>query len=66
MCDPIASRVVTCPVKLVSIIAAARDTSASADGCGTSNPVAAMTRSGAPPAQTESANAWWVATAVAS
>jgi len=55
--SPNASSAVTCPVKLVSIIVAASRTSRSACSCGIRMPVAAMTRSGTPPAQISSANA---------
>ena len=63
---PTASRVLTCPVKLVSIIAAARWTSRSRSASGTSTPAAEMTRSTCPSANTPSTNAWWLAVSSAS
>ena len=61
-----ASRLVTCPVKLVSTISAARRTSRSTSCCGTRMPAAEMTMSSGPSAKIASANAWWPSVSVAS
>jgi hypothetical protein len=66
MASPNASRAVTCPVKFVSIIVAASRTSRCASSCGIRTPVAAITRSGTPPAPISSANAWWAPVSIAS
>src|ERR1700722_13019654 len=61
-----ASRAVTCPVKLVSIISAARWTSRSTSACGMSTPAAEMTRSTGPSADRASMRAWWPSASSAS
>ena len=61
-----ASRLVTCPVKLVSTISAARRTSRSTSGCGIEDAGCRMTMSSGPSAKIASAKAWWVSVSVAS
>jgi hypothetical protein len=61
-----ASRLVTWPVKLVSIISAARWTSRSTSSCGISTPAAEMTMSRGPSAKMASTNAWWCSVVIAS